>query len=135
MRITNRYADPNCKRTMPTWSPEGHVAVTQDGRHLKYSFPAHASLVPQKMSDCLMIRLTPASVWESIRVENSVLLYSSSDGLRVVDVSKENRNVVAIQAMLALEATPVGMCFIGLDEWPILQEVGARIFAADAAPY
>ena len=135
MRIRNRYADPNCERTMPTWSSKGQVAVTQDGGHWKYSFPLAASLIPRKMSDCLMIRLTPASVWESIRVENSVLLYSSSDGLRVVDVSKENRNVVAIQAMLALEATPVGMCFIGLDEWPILQEVGARIFAADAAPY
>lgn len=120
---------------MPTWSPKGQVAVTQDGGHWKYSFPMHASLTPRKMSDCLMIRLTPASVWESMRVENSVLLYSSPDGLRVVDVSKEKRNIVAIQSLLALEATPVGMCFVGLDEWPILQEVGARIFAADAAPY
>lgn len=68
-------------------------------------------------------------------MENSVLLYSSSDGLNVVNVSEEKRNIVAIQALLALEATPVGMCFVGLDEWPILQEVGARIFAADAAPY
>lgn len=68
-------------------------------------------------------------------MENSVLLYSSSDGLRVVDVSKENRNIVSIQVLLALEATPIGMCFVGLDEWPILQEVGARIFAADTAPY
>ena len=87
------------------------------------------------MSDCLMIRLTPASVWESMRVENSDLLYSSSDGLRVVDVSEEKRNIVSIQALLALEATPVGMCFVGLDEWPILQEVGACIFAVDTAPY
>lgn len=135
MRIRNRYADPHCEQTMPTWTPTGHVAVTQDGRHRKYSFPPHASLIPKKMSDCLMIRLTPASVWESIRVENSDLLYSSSDGLHVTNVSQEKRNAVAIQALLALEATPVGMCFIGLDEWPILQEVGARIFAADTAPY
>ena len=135
MRITNRYADPHCEHTMPTWTPTGKVAVTQDGRHLKYSFPPHASLVPRKMSDCLMIRLTPASVWESICVENSVLLCSSPDGLNVVNVSQEERNIVAIQAQLALEATPVGMCFVGLDEWPILQEVGARIFAADTAPY
>lgn len=81
------------------------------------------------------MELTPASAWESIRLENSDLLYSSSDGLRVADVSKEKRNFVGINVMLALEATPIGMCFIGLDEWPILQEVGARIFAADTAPY
>lgn len=135
MRITNRYADPHCEHAIPTWTPTGQVAVTQDGRHLKYSFPLHASLTPRKMSDCLMIRLTPASVWESIRVENSVLLYSSPDGLNVVNVSQEKRNITAIQARLALEATPVGMCFVGLDEWPILQEVGARIFAADDHPY
>lgn len=135
MRIRNRYADPNCERTMPTWSARGQVAVTQDGGHWKYSFPLNASLIPQKMSDCLMIRLTPASVWESIRVEYSALLYSSSDGLQVVDISKEKRNIVSIQALLALEATPIGMCFVELDEWPILQEVGARIFAADTAPY
>lgn len=135
MRITNRYADPNCEQTIPTWTPTDQVAVTQDGRHWKYSFPLHASLMPQKMSDCLMIRLTPASVWESLRVEYSVLLYSSSDGLHVVNVSQEKRNIVSIQSMLALEATPVGMCFIGVDEWPILQEVGARVFASDTAPY
>ena len=120
---------------MPTWTPTVQPAVTQDGRHWKYSFPLHASLTPQKMSNCLLVELTPASVWKSIRLEFSDLLYSSPDGLRVVDVSKETRNIVSIQTLLALEATPIGMCFIGLDEWPILQEVGARIFAADTAPY
>ena len=87
------------------------------------------------MSDCLMIRLTPASVWESMRVENSDLLYSSPDGLLVADVSEEKRNFVGIKAIAALEATPIGMCFIELDEWPILREAGALVFAADAAPY
>ena len=87
------------------------------------------------MSDCLLMELTPASVLESIRLESSDLLYSSPDGLLVADVSGEERDFVGIQAMVALEATPIGMCFIGLDEWPILQEVGARIFAADTAPY
>lgn len=120
---------------MPTWTPTVQPAVTQDGRHWKYSFPINASFIPQKMSDCLLVELTPASVWKSMRVESSDLLYSSPDGLRVVDISKEKRNIVSIQTLLALEATPVGMCFVGLDEWPILQEVGARIFAADAAPY
>lgn len=135
MRIRNRYADPNCERIMPTWTPTVQPAVTQDGRHWKYSFPINASFIPQKMSDCLLVELTPASVWKSMRVESSDLLYSSPDGLRVVDISKEKRNIVGIMATAALEATPVGMCFVGLDEWPILQEVGARIFAADAAPY
>lgn len=88
------------------------------------------------MSDCLLIELTPASVWNFIGVENSAtLLYSPSDGLKVVDVSREQRNIVSIGVHSALEFTPIGMCFIELDEWPILQEVGARIFAADTAPY
>ena len=135
MRLANRYADPNCEQIIPTWSPTAQVAVTQDGRHWKYSFPLNSSLIPEKMSDCLLMELTPASVLESIRLESSDLLYSSPDGLLVADVSGEERDFVGIQAMVALEATPIGMCFIGLDEWPILQEVGARIFAADTAPY
>lgn len=133
MRIANRYFDPHCEQIIPTWG-QIQVAVTQDGRHWKYSFPSHASFIPQKMSDCLLVEMTPASVRESICLESSDLLYSS-DGLKVVDVSKEKRDIVGIQAMAALEATPIGMCFIELDEWPILQEVGARIFAADTAPY
>lgn len=135
MRIRNQYNDPNCEQIIPTWSPTPPVAVTQDGRHWKYSFPLNSSLIPEKMSDCLLMELTPASVLESIRLENSDLLYSSPDGLLVADVSGEERDLVGIQAMVALEATPIGMCFIELDEWPILQEVGARIFAADTAPY
>ena len=135
MRIRNQYNDPNCEQIIPTWSPTVQVAVTQDGRHWKYSFPPNSSLIPEKMSDCLLVELTPASVLESILLESSDLLYSSPDGLLVADVSGEERDFVGIQAMVALEATPVGMCFIGLDEWPILQEVGARIFASDAAPY
>lgn len=137
MRIRNQYADPHCEQVIPTWtSTTVQVAVTQDGRHWKYSFPSRASLIPGKMSDCLLVELTPASAWNSIMVENSAdLLYSPSDGLKVVDMSEEKRDFVGIQAMVALEATPIGMCFIELDEWPILQEVGARIFAANTAPY
>lgn len=135
MRIRNQYNDPNCEQIIPTWSPTVQVAVTQDGRHWKYSFPLNSSLIPEKMSDCLLMELTPASVLESIRLESSDLLYSSPDGLLVADVSGEERDFVGIQAMVALEATPIGMCFIGLDEWPILQEVGARIFASATAPY
>lgn len=135
MRIRNQYNDPNCEQIMPTWSPTVQVAVTQDGRHWKYSFPLNSSLIPEKMSDCLLVELTPASVLESIRLESSDLLYSSPDGLLVADVSGEERDFVGLQAMVALEATPIGMCFIGLDEWPILQEVGARIFASATAPY
>lgn len=135
MRLVNRCNDPNCEQIIPTWSPTVQVAVTQDGRHWKYSI-TKGSLIPQKMSDCLLLELTPASVWISIIVENSALLCRSSDGLMVVDISKESRNVVGIRVLHdTLEVTPIGMCFIGLSEWPILQEVGARIFAADTAPY
>lgn len=135
MKIRNQYNDPNCEQTIPTWSPTDQVVVTQDGRHWKYSFHQYASLIPRRTSDCLLVELTPASILESMRVENSTTLYSSNDGLLVVDISKEKRYFVGIKAVLALEATPIGMCFIGLDEWPILQEIGARIFAADTAPY
>lgn len=136
MRLVNRCNDPNCERKIRTWDPTGTLAVTQDVRHWKYSIPKGSALIPQKMSDCLLLELTPASVWISIIVENSALLCRSSDGLMVVDISKESRNIVGIRALYeALEVTPIGMCFIGLSEWPILQEVGARIFAADTAPY
>lgn len=137
MRIRNQYNDPNCERTIPTWnSTTVHAAVTQDGRHWKYNFLQYGSLIPEKMSDCLLIELTPASAWNSVWVEKSATLpYSPSDGLKVVDVSKEQRNIVGISVHPALEFTPIGMCFIELDEWPILQEAGARIFAADTAPY
>lgn len=137
MRIRNQYNDPNCERTIPTWSSTtSQVAVTQDGRHWKYSFLQYGSLIPKKKSDCLLIELTPASAWNSVWVENSANLpYSPSDGLKVLDVSKEQRDIVGISVNPALKLTPIGMCFIGLDEWPILQEVGARIFAADTAAY
>lgn len=137
MRLVNRCADPNCELTIPTWSSTTvQPAVTQDGRHWKYSFLQYGSLIPKKMSDCLLIELTPASAWKSVWVEHSATLpYSPSDGLRVVDISKEQRDIVGISVHPALEFTPIGMCFIELDEWPILQEVGARIFAADTAPY
>lgn len=134
MRIRNQYNDPHCEQIIPTWG-QIQVAVTQAGRNWKYSFSPNASFIPQKRSDCLLVELTPASVWDSILLESSHLLYSSPDGLKVADISKEKRDIVGIQAMAALEATPIGMCFIELDEWPILQEAGARIFAADTAPY
>lgn len=137
MRIRNQYADPHCEQMITVWnSTTVHAVVTQDGRHWKYNFLQYGSLIPEKMSDCLLIELTPASAWKSVRVEYSANLpYSPSDGLKVVDVSKEQRDIVGISVHPALEFTPIGMCFIELDEWPILQEVGARIFAADTAPY
>lgn len=137
MRIRNQYADPHCEQMMPTWSSTTvQPAITQDGRHWKYNFLQYGSLIPKKMSDCLLIELTPASAWNSVLVERSATLpYSPSDGLRVLDVSKEQRDLVGISVHAALEFTPIGMCFIELDEWPILQEVGARIFAADTALY
>ena len=137
MRLVNRYADPNCELTITTWSSTTvQPAITQDGRHWKYNFLQYGSLIPKKMSDCLLIELTPASAWNYVWAENSATLpYSPSDGLKVVDVSKELRDIVGIGVHHALEFTPIGMCFIELDEWPILQEVGARIFAADTAPY
>ena len=56
-------------------------------------------------------------------------------GVCVIDTTKEEaRNIIGIRAVVDAKTTVTGMCAVELDEWPILQEVGARIFAADTAP-
>ena len=57
-------------------------------------------------------------------------------GVCVLDTTKEEaRNVVGIRAVVDAKATVTGMCAVDLDEWPILREAGALVFAADTAPY
>lgn len=83
----------------------------------------------------MMIRLSPPSSWGPIQPERADTLLLES-GLRVMDTTKEEaRNVIGIHTDVDIKTTVTGMCAVELDEWPILQEVGARIFAADTAPY
>ncbi len=57
-------------------------------------------------------------------------------GVRVMDTTKEEaRNIVGIRVAVDTKTTVTGMCAVDLDEWPILREAGALVFAADTAPY
>ena len=53
-----------------------------------------------------------------------------------MDTTKEGtRNIIGIHALVDTKTTVTGMCAVDLDEWPILREAGALVFAADTAPY
>lgn len=81
-----------------------------------------------------MMRLSPSSSWDSMRPERADTLLMES-GVCVLDTTKEARNVVGIRAVVDVKTTVTGMCAVDLDEWPILREAGALVFAADTAPY
>lgn len=95
-----------------------------------------SSFIPMRKADCMMLEFNPPGSLDFLHPERATLLLRE-DGTLAMDTTPESgRNVVGIRVLHdTLEVTPIGMCFIGLSEWPILQEVGARIFAADTAPY
>lgn len=83
----------------------------------------------------MMMRLSPPSSWDSIRPERADTLLMES-GVRVMDTTKEEaRNIVGIRVTVDTKTTVTGMYAVDLDEWPILREAGALVFAADTAPY
>lgn len=82
----------------------------------------------------MMMRLSPPSSWDSIHPELADTLLMES-GVCVLDTTKETRNIVGIRTVADAKTTVTGMCAVDLDEWPILREVGALVFAADTAPY
>lgn len=82
-----------------------------------------------------MMRLSPPSSWDSIQPEQADTLLTES-GVCVLDTTKEEaRNIVGLRAAADAKTTVTGMCAVDLDEWPILREAGALVFAADTAPY
>lgn len=81
-----------------------------------------------------MMRLSPPSSWDSMRPERSDTLLMES-AVCVMDTTKETRDVVGVRASAEVKTTVTGMCAVDLDEWPILREAGALVFAADTAPY
>ncbi len=81
-----------------------------------------------------MMRLSPPSSWDSMHPERADTLLMES-GVCVIDTTKETRNIVGIRAVVDAKTTVTGMCAVDLDEWPILREAGALVFAADTAPY
>lgn len=136
MRIRNQWPDPHCANRVGTWSSiPGSVTIAKNGDHWEYTLPKASSFIPKRMAGCMMMRLSPPSSWDSIQPEQADALLLES-GVCVMDTTKEEaRNVIGIHAVVDAKTTVTGMCAVELDEWPILQEVGARIFAADTAPY
>lgn len=82
----------------------------------------------------MMMRLSPPSSWDSMQPERADTLLTES-GVCVLDTTKETRDIVGLRAAADVKTTVTGMCAVDLDEWPILREAGALVFAADAAPY
>ena len=137
MRIVNQYTDPYClKAITATWAQSGTVKTTADGEHWRYDFPGVSSLIPEKTSDVTLVavEMTPAATLDTFMVENAAIL-RQSDGLLAVDVSKETRQMVSIVTKSETSVTLTGMLYATMSEWPILEAVGADIFAADTAAY
>lgn len=136
MRIVNQWPDPHCANLVSTWSAiPGSVTMAKNGSHWEYTLPKSSSFVPARKSGCMMMRLSPPSSWDSIQPERADTLLMES-GVCVIDTTKEEaRSVVGIRAVADAKTTVTGMCAVDLDEWPILREAGALVFAADTAPY
>lgn len=82
----------------------------------------------------MMMRLSPPSSWDSIRPEQADTLLMES-GVRVMDTTKEARDIIGIRATVDVKTTVTGMCAVDLDEWPILRKLRVLILTAETAPY
>lgn len=136
MRIVNQWPDPHCANQVSSWSLiPGAVTVARDGSHWKYVMPKGSAFIPTKKADCMMLELNPPSSLDSLPPERATILLRE-DGTLAMDTTPESgRNVVGIVASADVETTVLGLCAVDLDEWPILRETGALVFAADTAPY
>lgn len=136
MRIANRWPDPHCAKKVGTWSSTpGAVTFTQAGSYWRCTLPKGSALIPRRVADCMMMRLSPSSSLDSFRVERATALLRE-DGTIVMDTTPEaSRDIVGVSAKADVETTVTGMCAVSLDEWPILRETGTLILAADSAPY
>lgn len=136
MRIVNQWPDPHCANKVGTWSAiPGSVTIAKNGSHWEYTLPKASSFIPDRKSGCMMMRLSPPSSWDSLHPEHATILLRE-DGTLAMDTTPESgRNVVGIAASADVETTVLGLCAVDLDEWPILRETGALVFAADTAPY
>lgn len=136
MRIVNQWLDPHCANKVGTWSAiPGSVTIAKNGDYWEYTLHKGAAFIPHRQAGCMMMRLSPPSSWDSIHPERADTLLMES-GVRVMDTTKEGtRNIIGIHALVDTKTTVTGMCAVDLDEWPILREAGALVFAADTAPY
>lgn len=136
MRIRNQWPDPHCANKVNTWhSASQNITIAKNGDYWEYTFSRGTSFVPKRKAGCMMMRLSPPSSWGLIQPEQADTLLLES-GVRVMDTTKEEaRDVIGIRAIVDAKTTVTGMCAVSLDEWPILREAGALVFAADTAPY
>ena len=109
--------------------------MARDGSHWKYVMPKGSSFIPVRQADCMMLEFNPPGSLDSLHPERATMLLRE-DGTLTMDTTPESvRDVVAISASAEVETTVLGLCAVDLDEWPILREAGALVFAADTAPY
>lgn len=136
MRIRNQWPDPHCANKIGSWSHiPGAVTITRDGSHWKYVIPKGSSLIPTRKADCMMLEFNPPGSLDFLHPERATILLRE-DGTLAMDTTPESgRNVVGIVFSADAETTVLGLCAVDLDEWPILRETGALVFAADTAPY
>lgn len=135
MRIVNQWPDPHCANKVSTWSAiPGSVTIAKNGDHWEYTIPGGSSFIPVRKSGCMMMRLSPPSSWDSMRPELADTLLMES-GVRVMDTTKEARDIIGIRATVDVKTTVTGMCAVDLDEWPILRELRVLILTAETAPY
>lgn len=136
MRIVNQWPDPHCANEVSTWSLiPGAVTVARDGSHWKYVMPKGSAFIPKRKADCMMLELNPPSSLDSLHPERATILFRE-DGTLAMDTTPESgRNVVGIMVSADAETTVLGLCAVDLNEWPILREAGALVFAADTVPY
>ena len=136
MRIVNQWPDPHCANKVSTWGAKpGNVTITRDGSHWKYVMSKGSSFIPMRKADCMMLEFNPPGSLDFLHPERATLLLRE-DGTLAMDTTPESgRNIVGIMVSVDAETTVLGLCADDLDEWPILREAGALVFAADTAPY
>lgn len=97
--------------------------------------PKGSAFTPVRQADCMMLELNPPSSLDSIHPELAIILLRE-DGTLAMDTTPGSvRNYLGMATYAEVETTVLGLCAVDLDEWPILREAGALVFAADTAPY
>ena len=136
MRLVNQWPDPHCANKVSAWGAKpGNVTITRDGSHWKYVMSKGSSLIPMRKADCMMLEFNPPGSLDFLHPERATMLLGE-DGTLAMDTTPESgRNVVGVMVSADAEATLLGLCAVDLNEWPILREAGALVFAADTAPY
>lgn len=94
-----------------------------------------SAFTPVRQADCMMLEFNPPGSLDFLHPERATILLRE-DGTLAMDTTPESvRNYLGMAVHAEVETTVLGLCAVDLDEWPILRETGALVFAADTAPY